>query len=152
MNTIGKRMLGANWTYAANDACALAELEERIAQAGRREGTLTYSELVKGVEFRLPNILSGKPFEIDVHNWTSLDRAVIGEFLGWISTCSYTNHGFMASALAVSSQTQMPSDLFYNWMYEIGALKSNNEISQMAFWTEQLNKAYTYYKHHNSVL
>ena len=152
MDAVAKRMLNANWNYPRQDDAALAELERRIGDAGRQERLITYSDLVRGIQFRLRSVQNGKPFSIDVHNWSSLDRAIIGEFLGYISTFSYSRHEFMASALSVSSQTLMPSELFYDWMYEIGALRNDNEFTRMEFWKEQLDKSYVFYRHHTSVL
>ena len=36
------------WHYATGDSKALAELEERIAEAGRKRSLITYSDLVCG--------------------------------------------------------------------------------------------------------
>ena len=67
------------WRYATGDSKALATLEERIAEAGRRRALITYSELVRGVTFNLPNVQ--KPRTIDITDWQELDRAIVGDFL-----------------------------------------------------------------------
>jgi hypothetical protein len=139
-------MLDVKWSYAGKDPHALEALEKRIADAGHRETIVTYSDLVRGVEFRLPTVQNGMPHQIDVRSWSGLDRSIIGEFLGYLSTQSYTRYGFMASALAVDSLNHQPSSLFFEWMYEIRALTSNTEDGRLRFWVEHLNKAYAHYK------
>ena len=75
------------WRYATGDTKALSTLEERIAAAGRKRFLITYSELVRGVTFNLPNVQ--RPRTIDVTDWQELDRAIVGNFLGYISMRSY---------------------------------------------------------------
>src|SRR3954465_5417895 len=103
MDEIAQKMAEIGWIYADKDPNALAILEERIADTGRKLGLITYSELVKGVDFRLPNIRKGEPYRIQIYGWSGLDRAILGEFLGYISSRSYDKAGFMASALVVNS-------------------------------------------------
>jgi hypothetical protein len=133
------------WTYADDDPKAVAALESRIAHAGRRQELITYSDLVRGVQFRLPTINGGEPYEIDVQSWEPLDRALIGDFLGYISERSYTKAQFMASALVVSQDTQQPSPHFFLWMHEIHALSSLKEAEKLKFWSDQVNRAHAYF-------
>lgn len=104
MDEIAAKMTLIEWVYADKDPQALSAFEERIADAGRKLGLITYSELVKGVDFHLPNIRNGEAYRIQIYDWTGLDRAVLGEFLGFISTRSYLKADFMASALVVGGK------------------------------------------------
>lgn len=139
-----RRMQSSKWNYAFDDDDAFEVLRSRIELTGRREGLITYSDLVTGVEFRLPTI-SEQPLLIDVHAWRPLDRAIVGEFLGRISMESYRDHGFMASALAVSKDPPVPSGLFFDWMHEIGALPIRNEATELQFWSEHARLAHRHY-------
>src|SRR5437773_2313542 len=80
-----QQMKTVNWLYVNHDGHALDLLEKRIADTGRKLGLITYSQLVKGVAFRLPNIRRGEAYSIQTFDWSGLDRAIIGEFLGYIS-------------------------------------------------------------------
>ena len=104
-----RRMRAVNWTYADKDSNALAILEQRVADTGRRLQLITYSQLVTGVAFHLPNIRNGEPYHIQTYDWSGLDRAIIGEFLGFISMRSYEQAGFMASTLVVNALEFKPS-------------------------------------------
>jgi hypothetical protein len=100
MNPVQRRFDKIEWTYATGDAKALKELEARIATAGRKRSLITYSELVRGVEFDLPNL--EKPRTINVTDWHDLDRAIVGDFLGYVSKRSYERASLLSSALVVS--------------------------------------------------
>src|SRR4051812_39347669 len=91
-----KKFHGIEWLYADKDPGALAELEKRIADAGRQLQLITYSKLASGVQFHLPNIRNGAAYEIRTYEWHGLDRKIIGEFLGLASARSYEAAGFMA--------------------------------------------------------
>lgn len=56
LDPILQKFADIEWHYATGDAMALAVLEERIAGAGRKRSLITYSELVRGVTFNLPNV------------------------------------------------------------------------------------------------
>lgn len=66
MDPISARFREMRWDFGDKDEVARVELASRIAAAGRRRSLVTYSELVKGVEFNLPNVRSGPP-DIDMH-------------------------------------------------------------------------------------
>ena len=102
MDAIETQMFQIQWSYGDKDPAALAVLQKRISEVGRSLGLITYTDLVKGVEFHLPNINNGAAYSITTYNWTGLDRRIIGDFLGYASYQSYSNHGFMASALVVN--------------------------------------------------
>lgn len=145
MDQIAKTMAGIKWSYGDKDARALAELDRRIAEAGRKLAMITYSDLVRGVTFCLPNVKQGQPFQINTYEWSGLDRAVLGEFLGYISTRSYRDYGFMASALVVNKAEYQPSDHFFQWMKTLNVLPDLEEDTVLRFWIEQVNKAHNWY-------
>ncbi len=138
-----RRMEQVSWTYPLEDPAALEILERRIAETGRNLSLITYSDLVDGVVFSLPSVRGGKPFQIE--EWTGLDRGIIGEFLGYISTRSYREAGFMASALVVNSTEYRPSDHFFRWMAELEVLPNRDDDAVLAFWADQVNKAHNWY-------
>jgi hypothetical protein len=131
------------WTY--EDPRAGHELTRRIAEKGRKQGLIIYSELVRGVEFRLPNVAHGAPYTIDVFEWTGLDRAILGSFLGRISADSYQEGGFLATALVVNKSGYRPSDQFFEWMEKLGVLPDLSDDTVLAFWADQCNKAMKWY-------
>jgi hypothetical protein len=144
MDEILIRLAETNWAYGDKDGAALAILEQRIAEAGRRQEFVTYSDLVKGVEFHLPQVRGGEAYRI--FEWTGLDRAIIGDFLGYISDRSYREAGFMSSCLVVNIEDHQPSKGFFEWMKKLGALKGASD--PLAFWTEQVKKAHEWYQSH----
>ncbi|OLE54155.1 MAG: hypothetical protein AUG51_10010 [Acidobacteria bacterium 13_1_20CM_3_53_8] len=146
MDEIAKKMAEIEWIYADKDPQALSILEEKIAGTGRKLGLITYSKLVEGVDFHLPNIRKGEAYSIQTYNWTGLDRAILGEFLGYTSTRSYREAGFMASALVVNSTGYEPSNQFFEWMEKLGVLPDNNKDTILAFWADQVHKAQNWYK------
>jgi hypothetical protein len=56
MDKLAQKMTSFSWIYADKDPAALADLESRIANAGRSLGLITYSDLARGVVFHLPQI------------------------------------------------------------------------------------------------
>lgn len=146
MDEICRRMQQVDWIWADKDPDALAVLEERIAEAGRNLSMITYSDLVKGVDFHLPNVRNGQAYRVPIHDWSGFDRGMVGEFLGYISMRSYCANGFMASALVVNRLEYKPSDLFFEWMKRIEVLPDTNEGTVMKFWIDQVNKAHNWYK------
>ena len=145
MDNVEIQMNKIKWSYAENDPDALAELKRSIEDIGRREGWITYSQLVTGVRFHLPNVNNGCPFQIDTHEWSILDRAIVGDFLGYISTLSYRKAKFMASALVISKRKEYdrPSKHFFDWMKRLGILAGRDPDD---FWQEQVKKAHDWFK------
>lgn len=133
-----------NWTYASGGAAALAELEERIAQAGRSRALITYSELVRDVAFDLPN-LRESPRTINVADWQDLDRAIVGSFLGFISMRSYLEARFWASALVVSRMDGSPGEGFYTLLKDIGLIPTTQSEKAFDLWADHVAKAHTWY-------
>lgn len=146
---IVKRMKAGSWKWADKDPAAAAELTRRIAAAGRERKLIAYSDLVNGVVFRVPTIQAGTPYSIDIGEWEGLDRALIGEFLGLISTDSYRAGGFFATAIVVSKGENKPSDHFFDWTKVVGVLPNLKEDTVLAFWAQQVVRAHEFYKDHD---
>jgi hypothetical protein len=135
------------FTYGDRDPEALAELAGRIAAVGRTpDQYLIYSQLVEGVTFRLPNVAGGEPFEIE--EWTHLNRAILGSFLGRIAADSYRRGRFLASALVIGFVQNAPSEGFYDLATYVGLLRSNREDARLRFWFEQAGLARAWYTAH----
>jgi hypothetical protein len=145
---VQRRLEELDWAYADGDPAALAELARRIAAVGRTpEGFLTYSQLVHDVTFRLPNVAGGEPFEI--HEWTGLDRAIIGIFLGRIAAESYRRGRFFASALVIGTTNNGPGEGLYTLAEQVGLLlPSSGENARLRFWFEQIQRARAWYASH----
>ena len=111
------------WHYADGDHGALLQMGRRIAAVGKRRNLIHYSELVRGITVRLPNIDDSHPFELGVPEWRDLDRAILGDFLGRLCVDSYSRGQFLASALVTSKETKEPSEGFWNLVTEIGMLR-----------------------------
>src|SRR5574341_752661 len=110
MDRIAKRLSDFAWPYASQDAAALAEIAARVATAGSTGRLLTYSEVVSGIDFRLPSVQGGRPLRLGVPEWTELHRAIVGDFLGRLCLDTYLAGEFMGSALVVASETMEPSE------------------------------------------
>lgn len=147
--SILKKMEGMQWSWADKDPLAAKELTERIIDAGRRRRLVPYSDLVQGVVFHVPTIQQGRPYQIDTSEWEGLDRALLGEFLGLISTESYRAGGFYATAIVVGKSENMPSYHFFEWMEWLGVLPDTKEDTVLRFWAEQVVLAHEYYKRHD---
>jgi hypothetical protein len=148
MDAISSKLQVISWKWADSDPDALTKLETRIAEAGRRLGLITYSDLVQGILFKVPGVHGGNPFDIDVHAWTELDRVLIGDFLGLVSARSYARAQFMASALVVSKGEYKPSWHFFQWMKTLDVLPDLDDDTVLAFWAGEVNKAHKWYKAH----
>lgn len=146
---IDAQISAIQWRYAGNDPQALTEIRKRIITTGQNRGLITYSDLVQGIIFRLANIRHGAPYEIDVTNWTGLDRNLVGDFLGYISGESYRVGEFFATALVVGKVENKPSDHFFAWMKHLRILPDLKESTVLAFWGDQVTKAHAYYQRHN---
>jgi hypothetical protein len=136
------KMKAIDWIWADKDPNALEILESRIEEKGQNLQTITYSDLVKGVDFHLPNVRNGEAYRVQVYDWSGFDRGMVGEFLGYISTRSYCEQGFMASALVVNRDEFKPSPHFFDWMVRLTVLPNSNDDTVLKFWIEQVNKAH----------
>jgi len=130
-----------NYKYLDPQDSAIDDLRARIAATGRNQQTITYTELVVGIVFRLK---SGKAHQIS--QWNEFDRALIGEYLGYLSEESQEQAGFMASALAVSADKNRPSAPFFSLAREWGKFQKKGANAEDDFWLAELAKAYAYYK------
>jgi len=146
MDTILEQLEGIRWRYATGDPAALSEMESRIATAGRKRSLITYSELVRGITFNLPNI--HKPRTIDVTNWQELDRAIVGDFLGYISMRSYERAQLFASALVVSKMDGSPGDGFHSLLKQLGLIPNLRSAKALDLWAEHVAKAHTWFAKH----
>jgi hypothetical protein len=148
MDPIEQRLDAVVWEYADQDLAAIDELTRRISDTGRKFGLISYTDLVSGVPFHYPNINSGQPHFISVFGeWSGLDRRIIGDCLGYVSMQSYKEAKFMASALVIARKESKPSDIFFEWMKELGVLPNTNEATILKFWSEQVSKAHHWYKY-----
>jgi hypothetical protein len=145
---LAKKLSDREWVYADADPSAKAELQRRIEAAGRKLKLITYSDLVRGVTFCLPTVRQGAPFQIEIDDWTGLDRAILGNFLGAISAETYQTGQFLATALVVNKAEFKPSDQFFKWMEELGVLPNLKEDTILAFWADQVNRAHNWYGRH----
>ena len=135
------------WEYGDKDPVALQALEQRVADAGRRRKLITYSELVTGVRFNLPNIRGGERV-IDIGDWSDLDRKIVGSFLGYMSLRSYEAALFFSSALVVSKMDGSPGEGFYNLLRDLGLIASSKTDKAMYLWADHVAKAHTWYSRH----
>jgi hypothetical protein len=129
------------------DPRALAELEARIAAVAKRRSLLTYSDLVRGVAFNLPTLREPRR-TIDVYDWQELDRAIVGDYLGYISMRSYALGKFFSSALVVTKLDGLPSEGFYTLLRDLGLITSSRTDKAMLLWAEHVAKAHTWYERH----
>lgn len=142
---IAKQMKTIVWSYADKDLQALAKLRDRIETAGRTFGLISYSDLVKGIDFHFPNISGGRAYRIDTYDWSGLDRSIIGDCLGYLSMESYLKAGFMCSALVIARLESKPSDIFFEWMESLGVLPNVKEDTVLKFWSDEVKKAHQWY-------
>lgn len=149
MDPILERFREIPWKYAPQDSAALAELERRLGEAASRRSLLTYSDLVRGITFNLPTLR--EPIRtIDVSDWQDLDRAIVGDFLGYMSMRSYELGGFFSSALVVSKLDGSPSEGFYTLMKELGLIASSKTDKAMYLFAKHVALAHTWYEKHRS--
>ena len=139
------------WEYADKDMLAIKELEYRISEKGKTFGLISYSDLVRRINFHYPNIKNGAPYQIMTHDWSGLDRRIIGDCLGFISTRSYLSHGFMVSALVVARLESKPSDIFFERMNSLDLIPDLSEDSILVFWAHEVKKAHHWYKYEKKI-
>lgn len=141
------KMEKINWPYALNDENdVLQEFQDRICRTARlRSSLISYSNLVAGVKFKFSNVNNGDEFYIDVHNWQGLHRKIVGDCLGYISYVSYRDFNFIASAIVAGLIDNKPSDIFFEWMNSLGAIKNMNKESIDSFWVSEVKKVVDWY-------
>ena len=133
------------WRYAPQDPSAQAELASRIAKKGRLGDLISYSDLVRNITFSLPS-LREPLHRIDTADWQDLDRAIVGDFLGYLSMESYERGGFFASALVVGKNSQVPGEGFYNLLKELGLIASSKADKATYLWLDHVRKAHEWYQ------
>jgi hypothetical protein len=148
LDRISQRLAQYTWSYADQDASALAEITKRVAPTGEVGDLITYSDLVSGIAFLLPTVNKGKPFRLGVPEWTELHRAIIGDFLGRLCVDTYAAGRFMGSALVVASDTLQPSEGYREFMRQLGVLRGKSEAEFLAHWVPETRKAYDWYAQH----
>ena len=142
---IVKKLEETKWHFAPGDPIAQEELTKRLVQTARKQSLIPYSDLVENVVFQLPNVNGGAAFQIQIHEWRELDRAIVGDFLGFLNFQSFTRDRIFLSALVVTKDNGSPGYGFINFMKEIGALRSNNDIEIVSFWAEEVSKVHKHY-------
>ena len=148
MDRVAKLFGEQVWAFAEQDLDAFVEIARRVALAGRRRQLLTYSELVSGIDFRIPTVQGGKPLRLGVPDWEDLHRAIIGDFLGLLCMETYLQASFMGGALVVAAETGQPSDGYKNLMRAVGVLHGNKEDDFLEHWSRETNKAFDWYAEH----
>jgi hypothetical protein len=144
VDKILERFQAMPWRYASQDAAARAELASRIADAGRRQTLITYSNLVRGIAFRLPTLPEPQD-SIDPSEWQDLDRLIVGDFLGYLSMESYGLAGFFSSALVVGKLDGTPGEGFFGLLKDLGLIASSKTDKAMYLWADHVAKAHEYY-------
>ena len=147
MDDIRRRFEELHWPYGEADPAALAELERRIVGVGRAGKLITYSDLVLGVRFDLPN-LKESPRYIDIHAWQGLDRSILGDFLAVVSKRSDERAGFLAGALAVTAYDGTPGEGFHALLKELGLIPMQSSSLALDLWVEHVSKAHAWYRQH----
>ena len=142
---IAERFRELSWRYAPQDEAAVSELENRIAAAGKKGGFITYSDLVRGIAFHFSTLRSAE-YTIDVDDWQDLDRAILGDFLGYISMRSYERGKFFASAIVVSKVTYEPSEGFYELLKQLDLIASSKSDKAMYLWSDHVKLAQEWYR------
>ena len=148
MDSVEQAYAAMRWHYADAAPEVRTEFLRRIRFRARKERTITYADLVEGVEIRLPNVHGGAAFFLGNPEWTDLDRAILGELLGYLSMESYEQGRIFASAVVVSSTTGEPSEGFRTMMRQLGRLKSSSADEAVLLWSDELRKAYEWYAAH----
>ena len=147
MDEIAIKLESTEFEYAPLDPAAVSQLAERIRHTGTKFSLISYSDLVKGIEFHFPNISDGKAYRIDTYDWSGLDRRIIGDCLGFLCKESYSEAGFMCSALVIARLESKPSDIFFEWMKYLDVLPNTSEATVLKFWSQQVQKAHQWYKY-----
>lgn len=148
MDQLAERLSQCSWPYADQDPDALAAIAKRVADAGRQEKLIIYTDLVKGIDVCISTINGGQPFRLGVPEWTDLHRAIIGDFLGRLCVDTYLHGGFMGSALVVAADTMQPSQGYRDFMRKLGVLTGTSEEEFLTHWTIETRKAYDWHAKH----
>ncbi len=138
-----------DWPYSSADDLAKTEMARRIADVGRRGAPpITYSDLVRGISFKIPSVHGGQPFRLEEDDWIDLHRRILGDFLGAISADTYRLGAFWATCLVVSKTDHRPSASFFKWLVELGVLRNISDAAVNEFWAIEARRAYDWYASH----
>jgi hypothetical protein len=151
MDAILRTLQSMQWVYADGDPLAREQLKRRLAETARDPFShlITYTDLVFGIVFHLPNVAHGAPLQLGMPEWTDLHRAIIGDFLGSISAESYEQGGFLASALVVRKDANAPGAGFRWLVEELGLVKTQRNTDFDTVWIDQIQKARDWYAAHD---
>jgi hypothetical protein len=144
MDKIIERFNEMSWRFAPQDPEGCAALEGRIRDTGRRGALITYSDLVRGVSFRLPG-RDPPEHQIDVREWQEVDRSILGDYLGYLSMQTYQQAEFFCSALVVSKETGMPGEGFFGLLKDLGLISSSKTNKATYIWSDHVAKAHAWY-------
>jgi len=134
-----------NWDYALHDELnVLQQFQERICEVAGQKKTISYADLVAGIEFQFNNFNDGNPFQI--HNFrNSAHRRLVGDLLDYLNFISYQQGCFMASSLVVTQETGRPGKGFFEMMRRVGAIPNLHEDVKEKFWIESVQKTFAWY-------
>ncbi len=130
-------------THAHRSGEPIAIMRRRLLAAAVKGETINYSQLAGGIKFDASWSPSGKPFEIDVHHWSSRDIRIVAVVLNGITDSLRKRHGFLISALVVNQNSGMPSKGFYRAAMKAGMLDRLDH--RVWFWRDQLEAIYEHY-------
>ena len=130
-------------THAHRSGEPIAIMRRRLLAAAAKGETINYSQLAGGIKFDASWSPSGKPFEIDVHHWSSRDIRIVAVVLNGITESLRKSHGFLISALVVNQNSGMPSKGFYRAAMKAGMLDRLDH--RVWFWRNQLEAIYEHY-------
>jgi len=136
----------AHWEWADKDMNALGIIRDRIAEVGGRTSLINYSDLVKDLPFRYPNLVGGEIFYIHPYDWSGIHRRIIGNILGYLSIESMLEHGFFSCCLVVARLESQPSDIFFKWMENLEVIPDMKQDTVLRFWADEVRKAHRYYR------
>lgn len=135
-----------DWTYATRDLKALNQMRERLINIGSRYGLISYTDLVKGITFKMNGVHDGNTFQITPDNWCGLYRRIVGDMLGYLSLETFNNHGFWCSAMVIGRAESQPSDIFFQWMVDLEVIDGKDDSYVLPFWSQQVAKAHKHYR------
>lgn len=140
-DTVARRFAALRWQFVPQNPGVLLQMESRIDQTIANQGLLTYSQLVDGLDFYLPQSKLNAPYRIEHKNWNGSDGAMVGEFLCHISMQSFIQRGVLASAVVVKSSGKISSG-FFELAGLLDLLERGDQATDAGFW--QLEKGYVY--------
>ena len=148
MDQVAEKLASYEWPYAENDIEALHAILRKIADTGEAQDLITYSDVVRGITFRMANVSSGEPIRLGVPEWSELHRAILGDFLGRACLATYERGRFLGSALVVGKVDGQPSEGFRSLVRELGLVGRARESDFTEFWIAEVANAHAWYREH----